>query len=160
MSARAIDAATLPYETVKASLEYIAENLRSADLDEIRASVELEPAAALIQSWLASSRMWLITDRTGLPIAAFGAAPSEVPGVGVVWLLGTEGVAAEWVAVARQTRRFINEMHEEFPTLWNFVDARNDHAVDWLLHSGFHLIDADSAHGPERRLFYEFARTA
>ncbi|MCR5870678.1 MULTISPECIES: hypothetical protein [unclassified Sphingomonas] len=141
------------------ALTYIGENLRKEDLDEVKASTEGDPVETLKASWAASDRSWLILDRTGLPIGAFGVAPAPTPGVGIVWLLGTSGIEREWIAVARQTRRHLEYMHEDFPVLWNFIDARNELSLQWLLRSGFHLIDADAAYGAERRLFFEFART-
>jgi len=160
LRARTVDTSALPYETVMGALEYIGENLRPPDLDEVRASGGGHPVEVLKQSWAASARAWLILDRTGLPVAAFGVAPALAPDVGVVWMLGTDGVEMEWVAVARQTKAHLEQMHEDFGVLWNFIDARNELSLQWLLRSGFHLIDADAAHGPEKRLFFEFARTA
>jgi 2',3'-cyclic-nucleotide 2'-phosphodiesterase (5'-nucleotidase family) len=69
----------------------------------------------LAESWSLSTHSWLILDRTGLPIAIFGVAPSVTPGVGIVWLMGTAGIEEEFVAVARQTRRYVAEMHAGLP---------------------------------------------
>lgn len=159
LTARAVDTSTLPIETITEAVEFIAENLREADRDELRASHGGDPEEVLKESWQASSRSWLILDRTGLPIGIFGVAPAIAAGVGIVWMLGTDGIEAEAFSVARQTRGFVEEMNALYPTLWNFIDARNEVSLEWLLRAGFRIIDVDLQHGVEGRTFLEFART-
>jgi hypothetical protein len=160
LRARAVPTAALPTETVAEAVAYIAENLRPADAAELEASHGGDPREVLAQSWHLSDLSWLILDRTGLPIGIFGVAPGPAPGVGIVWLMGTAGIEEEFVAVARQTRQFVGEMLAAYPTLWNFIDARNELSLRWLLWSGFHIIDVAPFHGPEQRTFFEFARIA
>jgi hypothetical protein len=156
--AKAVPFRTLPDETVRNALGYIAGALRAADLDEIRASLPGDPGEALMASAAVSSRAWLMVDRTGLPMGVCGVAPSGHPRVGQPWMVGTDDLEAERIALARQTRGVVAEMHEDYPILTNFVDARNDAAIDWLLWAGFHLIDADPRYGPEERLFLQFSK--
>ena len=146
-------------EVVRLVLE-VADNLRPADLAELMATTEMSPRTALIASWAASTVSWFILDRHGSPIGIFGVAPHLTPGLGVVWLMGTKGVEREAVSVARQTRPFLDEMQRLFPVLWNHVDARNTLSLRWLEWAGFRITDAHLHHGPERRLFFEFARTS
>lgn len=142
------------------ALEYIAENLREADRQEIEASSGDYPMGAVFQSWQASTKSWLILDRTGLPIGIMGVAPHPTSeGLGMAWMVGTDGVAEEALSIARQTRRYVEEMHEDYPILWNFIDARNELSLKWLEWSGFIIADAHLNFGPEGRLFYEFIRT-
>ena len=160
--ARAVDTATLPKETVEDAIVHIADNLRDGDLAELRASGHLEdndhPAYAIERSWELSLRSWLILDDTSLPIGIFGVAPTTNPMLGTVWMLGTDRLEAEALSVARQTQQYVQEMHEDFPVLWNYVDARNELSIRWLEWSGFEITDAHLHHGPEDRLFYEFSR--
>lgn len=158
-AARAVDTATLPPETVEEAVRFIAENLREADRAELKASSDGDPEEIPMESYGLSTRSWLILDRTNLPVGIFGVAPALAPGVGIVWLLGTPGIEREAVAVARQTRKFVAEMHQDYPTLWNFVDARNELAIRWLLWSGFLITDVDPWHGAEGETFLEIART-
>lgn len=140
-------------------MSFIADNLREADLAEVRATVEGDPVEIVKASVAASTKAWLLLDRTGLPMGAMGAAPSGLPTVGLPWMVGTIGLEAEGLAVGRQTRIHVAEMHEDYRVLTNFVDARNDVSIDWLLWAGFHLIDADPRHGPEARLFLQFSKS-
>lgn len=160
--ARAIDVATLNDDTVREALEYIAENLRPADLAEMRASgsTEEDPFWVLVESWDASVASWLIVDSSGLPIGIFGVAAHLVSGVGIAWLMGTEGVEREALSIARQTRRYVERLQEFFPVLWANVDARNELSMKWLEWAGFTISDANGSFGPEKRLFLQFIRTA
>jgi len=158
--ARAIDTATLDHDTVREALEFIAQGLRPADRAEVQATIGSEdPFWALFESWEGSTASWLILDDTGLPIGIFGVAPHVVPGLGIAWLLGTEGMEREAVSVARQTRGYVAELHRYFPVLWANVDARNELSMRWLEWAGFTITDADPAFGPEDRLFLHFTRT-
>jgi hypothetical protein len=159
--ARAIDTATLPEDTVREALEFISESLRPADLAEVKATVgEVDPFWALFESWDHSTASWLVVDDTGLPMGIFGVAPHAVPKVGIAWLLGTTGLEQDALSVARQTRRYVAELHHHFPALWANVDARNELSMKWLTWAGFSISDANPAFGPEERLFIEFVRTA
>lgn len=161
MTARAIDTSTLPDDTIREAIEFLAAHLRDADRDEVRATVgEAEDVFwAIFESWEESTASWLIVDASGLPIGIFGVAPHAVDKVGIVWLLGTDGIAEAGLTVARQTKQFVAEMDKIYPVLSANVDARNALSVRWLTWAGFALIDADPAYGPERRLFYHFMRT-
>jgi len=161
MTAKAVDAGTLTFDAVTDAIGYIAENLRDADKAELTAAFGAIPDVSefLYDVWEASAQSWIVLDRTGLPIAIFGVT-GLTPEVGFAWFLGTDGVTDEWVAIARQTPKFIRRMHELFPTLYTNVDARNDITVHWLSAAGFTLSDADPAYGPEGRLFLQFVRTS
>lgn len=159
MSARSVPFSALPTATLTDALGFIADNLRDADEDEVRASLPGDPKEAIMASAVVSSLGWLLLDRTGLPMGVCGVAPSVAPGVGMPWLVGTEGLHQEAFALARQTRAHVEAMHEWFPVLTNHVDARNDLALDWLLWAGFRLIDADPRYGPEERLFLQFYKS-
>jgi hypothetical protein len=159
LRARAIDTATLPHDTVREALEHIAANLRPADAAEVAATTTDDPFWALFESWEGSVLSWLIVDETGLPIGIMGVAPHMVPKVGIAWLLGTLGIEQAAASVARQTNRYVSEMHSLFPVLWANVDARNELSMRWLAWSGFTITDADPAFGPEGRLFLHFVRT-
>ena len=157
---RAIDTSTLPDDTVREALEWIAENLRDADRAEIAATTTEDPFWAIFESWQGSSISWLIIDPSGLPIGIMGVAPHLTPKVGVAWMIGTPEVEtrANAHSIARQTRHYLEEMHRFYPVLWANVDARNDLSMKWLVWSGFDLTWAQDF-GPESRPFLQFIRT-
>jgi hypothetical protein len=147
-------------DTVGAWVDHIALHMRESDIDEVRASSDLGPHSALTQSVCLSSHAWMIeSDKLG-PIAMFGAAPHPLPGVGIVWMLGTEGIRKEGYSVARATRPYLDEMNAAYWMLWNFIDGRNAVSMRWLRWGGFKLLAEHPTHGPEGRPFFTFARTS
>ena len=148
----------MPRQEALETLSVIAGGLRPEDRAEALAATGGDPEATLVRSFDLSTHAWFIYDRDGVPIGIMGAAPGPKAGVGIVWMMGTTGLDREWVGVARQTRRYLDEMHGAYHLLWNYIDARNELSLNWLLWSGFHMIDADTTYGVEGRLFYEFAR--
>jgi hypothetical protein len=149
-------------DVAEAWLREIAKNLRQSDIDEVKASSSLSPEDALLASYHYSTHGYVILSNHPLcsgPIAAFGAAPHPLPGVGVVWMLGTDGIKREAYSVAKKTRHYFDELNAAYLMLWNYIDARNTVSMRWLRWGGFKLLAEHPDHGPEGRLFYTFART-
>ncbi|EQB10420.1 hypothetical protein [Novosphingobium lindaniclasticum] len=143
-------------DVVGAWADYLSQNLRTCDLDEIEAMGAVSPDDALRTSVELSSHAWVILGRDGLPVAMFGAAPHPLPGVGVVWMLGTEGITREAYGIARATRRYFDELNAAYNILWNYIDDRNAASMRWLRWGGFRLI-GERQFGPHQ--FHIFART-
>lgn len=146
-------------DQAEAWLEHIAAHLREQDCDEVRASSALDPREALFTSVGLSSHGYVIVGRDGDPVAAFGAAPHPLPGVGVAWLLGTDGIRREALSIARETPRYVEELQRHYLLLWNYVDARNSVSMRWLQWGGFKLLEEHRL-GPESHRFFTFARSA
>ncbi len=157
-----IDTRTLSPDVVEDALLYIADNLREDDLAEARATFgrRTDIPAMLLESWQGSTHAWLILDRTGLPVSVFGVAPHLVEGVGLAWMVGTDGMLPEAIHIARHTPEYLAQMQDAYPALWANVDARNEVSMRWLEWAGFKILDANPFYGPEERLFIEFIRTA
>ena len=140
-------------------LETIAANLRQSDVEEVKASSALPPRDALFASHALSTHAYVVHSQEGGPIAVFGAAPHPLPGVGIVWMLGTDGIRGEAYSIAKQTRPYLDELNAAYPILWNFIDARNSVSMRWLRWGGFKVLADHPNHGPQGRLFHTFART-
>lgn len=143
-------------DVAEAWLREIAGNLRQQDIEEVKASSALSATDALLASYRLSTHAYVILSDG--PIAAFGAAPHGLPGVGVVWMLGTDGIKRESYSIARKTRQYFDELNGAYFLLWNFIDARNTTSMRWLRWGGFQLLEEHPEHGPEGRPFYTFAR--
>jgi hypothetical protein len=143
-------------DVAEAWIETIASNLRQGDLDEIAAMSQLAPHDALRTSVDISTHGYVVISQECGPIAIFGAAPHPLPGVGIVWMLGTDGIRKEAFSIAKATRRYFTELNEAYPILWNYIDDRNDVSLRWLRWGGFKLLGATEFQGHP---FHIFART-
>ncbi|MCA0366638.1 hypothetical protein [Brevundimonas sp.] len=142
-------------------LDVIANNLRPADFDEIRATNPLltigdpDPLLVLTMSVMQSEDAWVITD-DGEPISVYGAGPSDDPSSGIVWMLGTPGMERPRakIAIGKETYAVFKRWHQRWPRLFNHVDARNSMSIFWLFRAGFEIEEVDLTHGRESRPFY------
>lgn len=146
-------------DTVGAWADHIGANMRQSDIDEVRASSALSPTEAIHTSLALSSVAFCVVSDTHGPCAIFGAAPGGLPGLGIVWMLGTDGLRHEGYSIAKQTRSYFDQLNAEYPILWNYIDGRNSLSMRWLRWGGFELLAEHPNHGPEGRTFHTFART-
>ncbi len=147
-------------DLAEAWLLQIADNLRQSDLDEIEAMSGLDPRDVLLQSFHLSSHCFLIKDRDGQPIAVYGAAPYPLDGVGIVWMLGTDGIEREALSIAKATRATFELLNEAYPlALWNYIDDRNKPSMRWLEWGGFKVI-ATKQMGLQGLTFHLFSRSS
>ena len=140
-------------------IDYVAENMRQADLDEIKAVGVEDPRQALLESYRNSNpECYSVMHRT-VPVAMFGVVPdAEDPRHGSIWMLGTDHVTDDFpVAFLRQCRRFLPILMSDYEMVSNKVDKRNTVHIKWLKWMGFTII-REVIYGPENRPFYEFAR--
>lgn len=134
----------------------MASRLREADLREIEAHAGIGAETALGIGLQRSSQCY-----TGLwkdePFIMFGAG-RVFEDVGNVWLLGTDRVKEARVPLLRQSRRWLGELHKEYPLLFNYVDARNTLHIKWLRWLDFRFINLHPQFGVGGLPFYEFVR--
>lgn len=125
--------------------------IRQADVEEIRASVGMDPALAVGFSIATSNPGWAV-ELHGEPVAVFGvrrAGGKE----GVPWLVATDVVEKHPVHFYRISKSIIAEMRERYDFLMNWVHEENRLSVRWLAWAGFAI------EPPERRgngMFYRF----
>jgi hypothetical protein len=146
-----IDARSLSYEEQMAALKYLADNLRQADIDEVEASSGYPPLDALSTSLALSEKAFFVFDSEGSPAAVFGVSPHACPGIGIVWMLGTESIRKEAFGIARQTKPYLDEIGKDYIVLWNNVHAANTVSRRWLRWSGF--IEQGPANNPDFIVF-------
>lgn len=137
---------------------YLSERLRQADLDELDAGTGISPIQALYTGYKNS-----VTCRVGVynhnPFIIFGACPVQED-VGCVWALGSDDLLKARGEFLRQSRRWIQMLHKEFPVLFNYIDARNTVHIRWIKWLGFKLINLHPKYGAGQMPFYEFVRIA
>lgn len=137
----------------------LAPVLRAADLREIQANLGEDPRLVLARSLAISDPCYAAVDERDQPMALFGAAPDlRDADVGMVWLLGSDALAAHAFSVARHSRAWVGTLQQRYRVLWNRVDSRNDVHIRWLRWCGFTVVKLIQHYGVERRPFYEFEK--
>lgn len=139
----------------------LALKLRQADLQEIKSAVGEDPLVLLEQSIAWSDPCFSIIGEGSNPIAIFGVVPDSCAAdVGRIWFLGSDELIHHSITFLRYSREWIDRLHERYPTLWNYVDARNEVHIRWLKWCGFAFLRRIEEYGVEQRPFYEFERVA
>ena len=138
---------------LRSDIADIVKGLRRADADELGAS-NVDAVTAL-EYGLSESLLCLVATKGGVPFCMFGAG--EVgKGKAAVWLLGTDVMELPDVRrfLVRHSRQVLQIIRDEYPHLFNRVDARNTRAIRWLRWLGFEFDNAVTVNGYE---FYPFS---
>ena len=141
--------------SVEEDIPLVASEMRSEDVEEIRASGGHTPEEALRIGYRASEPCFT-AELGGRPFAMFGTGPHEDK-VGWIWLLGTDDIGTCPVSFLRWSKKMLPYLLQPYAMVWNLVDARNTVHIKWLRWLGFTLIRRVN-HGPQQLPFYEFAR--
>ena len=139
----------------------MAPNLRRADYEELQACIGPSmDVVDVLRAGIEHSDDPRTVEVDGEPIAIFGVVDSkeEIPKVGWVWLLGTNGIKEIRTEFLRNCKKHLATQEEPYEVLTNFVDARNAVHIKWLKWMGFYFIREVENYGAEKRLFLEFGR--
>lgn len=143
-------------------IEYLAENLRLADQQELKASrgQDVSFYRTLTEAVQVSTRTWVMLGKDANPSAVFGVAPvSLLHRIGSPWLLGTDALFEQARTLVVRGRWYVARMKELYPEgLHNYVDARNTLSVKWLKRVGF-TIHPPEPYGVEGLPFHLFTMT-
>lgn len=132
-------------------------DLRDDDLQEIRSNLGEGPLTVLRRGIALSRPCYTVESGEGRPLAVFGVVPdSRRPDVGLVWLLGSHDLAKDPFYFLRNSRTWVERLHQDYRVLWNHVDARNMVHIRWLEWAGFTILRRIERFGVEQRPFYEF----
>ena len=130
---------------------HVAHNLRLADKEELRAGGTDDYVACLSESFAASTvcRVALVDD---VPVAVFGVCDSKLDGVGIIWMLGTDGIYKISRKFLKGSAHEVRLLSGGYRTLFNYVYSENRLSIKWLEWLGF-TID-DDLQMESFRLFY------
>lgn len=120
-------------------IEWVAERMRQADIDEVKAASGRDPLHAL--RFCVANSTWCVTAKVDWePVAIFGVATvSEIGGVGSPWMLGTDVIERHQVRALRHNLEWIDRLRSGYHVLRNAVDDRNEMSKRWLKWLGFEL---------------------
>jgi len=138
---------------------HVAANLRAADRAELAAVSRITPLRIIEDGILESSRVHTVwIKESGNPCAIFGVRDSGHPGLGVVWLLGTDDLFKYAHKFLRNSRPWVDVLHNEFKVLFNVIDERQDVYIKWLRWVGFDFVRNFENYGVEGKDFRLFLR--
>ena len=143
----------------EADVTELGDAMRLADREELAACGIYDAHEAARHGAAFSAMCWAAHDDTGL-LCIFGVAPvAERVDIGAPWLLGTFRLfgSTQRRSLVVDSRAYIALMLERFPTLINFVHAKNTRSVRWLASLGFALAPA-APYGPHDELFHMFKK--
>jgi len=139
--------------------DVLAPILRAADRLEIQAVVGRDPVDTLREGIATSDPCWASLNASGALISLFGVVPDAGnTRSGMIWLLGSEELVSNRIAVLRASRAWIDRIHQHYDYFWNYVDSRNQVHIDWLHWCGFRFVELVEQYGVERRPFWRIEK--
>lgn len=140
--------------SVAEDVPLIAARIREADRTELWRSSHATPERAMEYGLRHSSPC--LTIDAGAPIGIFGAVPSEgLEDIGICWMVCTIDIRKHAKAFLKGCRPELRLMMQRYERLFNFVDADNAEAVNWLRWLGFTIYPAHP-YGIEECPFHPF----
>ncbi len=99
---------------------------------------ETDQASRLLHTCAASTQVWAIHDRKGVPQALWGVSPNpEDSDVGCMWLLACEELEESPADLRALSTMVLDEMFSQYTRLENYVDAEKTRAIELLRCVGF-----------------------
>lgn len=140
------------------ALEHVATNLKSADREEVHATVgHRRYADALRVSVAAADSVRVAINAYGEPMALLGVGTLSLVGsVGCPWLLTTDRARGYKRALMSLGKAYTAAMLRRYATLENHVHSGNVESVAWLQRLGF-LMDAAAPYGALAHRFHRFS---
>ncbi|WP_018123373.1 hypothetical protein [Desulfovibrio oxyclinae] len=140
-------------------IKVLAPQLRSADVEEVRAAIGEYSVAYLERAFYASDPCYVMLGEEGDLVGIYGVVPNPLQlNSGAVWMHCTDTLEKYPFQFLRRSREGADRLHDTYDLLYNFVDARNTVHIKWLRWSGFKFINYHPNHGKGKRPFYEFVR--
>jgi len=136
-------------------LQFIADNMRDADIDEVRAASNKDPITAVTEG-VRVSDFSSVAVINGDIVAVMGVVKnSTLTDNGIAWLLGTVFVDKHRREFLENSHKVLNAMLDVCPELSNHVHAKNKISVRWLKWLGFNVKEP-KPFGVNGELFHEF----
>jgi hypothetical protein len=140
-------------------IKKLAPRLRLQDQHEILASHGLLPYEALVHCYATSTECNTIIDGEGngeiIGIFGFNVVNDHLASP---WLLGSEKIQTIGRDVIKVSTKWVRDLNQKYPVLYNYVDQHNEVAIRWLRSLGFTFVRLIPDHGVGKKPFYEFVR--
>lgn len=140
----------------------LLEDIRDEDLREIKATGAKDPLEAIehgILMGLSSGFCYTVRNLDGKVCLIFGVLQSHfTSNAGVVWMLGTKSIQTVAFEFLRNCKKWVQEMHNLFPCLYNLIDSRNTLHLKWLEWCEFELVRSIWDYGTGETAFIYFQK--
>ncbi|MBR0568373.1 hypothetical protein J5J83_19805 [Azoarcus sp. L1K30] len=131
------------YTATEHDIEFVSTHLREADRLELSLSrPDVSPVQTVMESVLMSR--WCCSARIDeVPSLLFGVCDSAVKGVGIPWMVSTDGISRIKRPFVKRCTIVVDRMRNDFRTLYNRVHRENAIAIRWLEWLGFEVERTD-----------------
>lgn len=135
----------------------IASDLRKADLVDIRAFSNDDPAKVLEESIANLNEFTYVIEQKGVAIAIFGIVPHSNLSA-VIWMIGTNKLVKVKIPFLRNCKFWVEAFSELYPVLFNAVSKANTLHISWLKWLGFKFTTEHKEFGLNKEPFIEFIK--
>tara|TARA_B100000686_G_scaffold27460_1_gene27020 strand:+ start:1198 stop:1686 length:489 start_codon:yes stop_codon:yes gene_type:complete len=138
----------------------LAKKMRQADVKEIKASHNAKPLEALMYPFTFKKHKTfsIIGTKKEKVIGMFGVVPCyKNKKNGIAWLLSSNELLNHTKQFLKECPRWIEEMHIEYDTLYNYVHTENTISIRWLKFFGF-KITKEMPYGYSQENFFHIER--
>ncbi len=150
-----------PYvrHSVAGDVDCLALRLRQSDAVEIAALSGRDPHTSLSEGLLLSRPCLTVVGTNDTPVAMFGVVPVS-PGLGCIWLLGSDELESPKVArtFLRHCHKWVDGLGKKYPVMFNFAHFSNTKTIRWLRWLGFEFTEEPRIIGVKAEPFYIFQR--
>lgn len=139
-------------------IEYLAKNLRIADVEEIYASSGRTPEESLGEAFRHPNHGIWVGVYKGNPEIIFGLTQTICDDVAVPWMVCTDKLKESPREFMSKCRNWVDGWNRKFRLLTNVVYAKNELHIKWLEWCGFELVEYIPEHGYTKEPFWLFKR--
>ena len=124
-------------------LDYLADNLREADKNEIKAFNGMGAREGLEFCVENNDEVWIACVE-GVPACIFGLSESgfedDDNSSAVIWAMGTDLLFKHKKALHLISRKVINDWLDKYDVLFNYIWEKNEVHIEWLKRMGFTIL--------------------
>jgi hypothetical protein len=138
-------------------LLYVAENICSADREELKSAGREDVYQALLDSAdICVQPLAGVID--GEPVCVFGVSQvSLAVDIGIVWLISTDKLRSHVRPFLKIGKAWVNDSSKNYKIMANFVSKDHKVSIKWLKWLGFKVALKEIPLGPDSRPFYYFS---
>lgn len=116
----------------------MAAQIRECDYEELLAMSGPDVESTLRQAVRMPGEHY-VCHADGDLLALYGVVETQIPGVGIPWMVGTDHLDRYPLALIKRARKHVAAWRAKYSLLINYVDARNTPSLVFLRALGFEI---------------------